>query len=112
MAFFGLPADDFRWTKGEPRWIRSSSFASRAFCADCGSALQVRADFQPDTVDIPITTLDEPDGVKPRFHIFFGSKVAWFDPGDDLPRHERFRPDPRGLEGTDPPDESSMTGGA
>jgi hypothetical protein len=71
----------------------------------------VRADFQPDTVDIPITTLDDPNDVKPSFHIFFGSKVAWFDPGDDLPKHEKFRPNTRGLTGTEPPDDSSLSGG-
>jgi hypothetical protein len=112
MAFAGVPADDFVWTKGEPRWLRTSSFASRAFCPDCGSPLQVNAEFQPETVDFPVTTLDEPDAVRPEFHIFWGSKVAWFNPGDDLPKHDRFRPNTRGLEGTGPPDDSSLTGGA
>jgi hypothetical protein len=28
--------------------------------------------------------------------------ACWFDPDDDLARHERFRPDTRGLEGTEP----------
>jgi hypothetical protein len=111
MAFFGVPAGDFSWTRGEPRWIRSSNFASRGFCADCGSSLQVRTDFQPDTVDVTITTLDEPDAIRPEFHIFFGSKVGWFEPGDNLPRHDRFRPNTRGLEGTEPPDNSSLSGG-
>ena len=64
-----------------------------------------------DTVDFPITSLDEPDGVRPEFHIFWGSRVAWFDPGDDLPKHEKFRPNTRGLEGTEPPDDSSLSGG-
>jgi hypothetical protein len=112
MAFAGVPAEDFVWTRGEPRWLESSSFARRAFCADCGSPLQVSADFQPETVDFPVTTLDEPDGVRPEFHIFWGSKVAWFNPGDDLPKYERFRPNTRGLEGAEPPDDSSLTGGA
>ena len=57
-------------------------------------------------------TLDEPDDIRPEFHIFFGSKVAWFDTADDLPRHEKFRPNTRELEGTDPPDDSSLAGGA
>lgn len=26
--------------------------------------------------------------------------AGWVNPGDDLPRHERSRPDTRGLEGT------------
>ena len=31
--------------------------------------------------------------------------AGWFDPGDDLPRHECFRPDTRGREGAEPPPE-------
>ncbi len=111
MAFAGVPVNDFRWTKGEPGWIKTSSFGRRAFCGQCGSPLQVRVDHQPDTVDFPITSLDEPDDIEPEFHIFWGSKVAWFNPGDDLPKHDKFRPNTRGLEGTDPPDDSSLSGG-
>jgi len=112
MAFAGLPAGDFTWTKGEPRWVRSSSFGSRSFCPDCGTPLLVKTDFQPDTVDFSIATLDEPDLVRPEFHIFWSSKIDWFDPGDDLPRFDRFRPNTQGLDGTEPPDDSSMSGGS
>ena len=56
-------------------------------------------------------TLDDPRAIKPEFHIFWSSKVPWFNPGDDLPKHEKFRPHTRGLEGTEPPDNSSLSGG-
>lgn len=111
MAFACVPAADFLWTKGEPRWVTTSSFGQRALCGECGSPLQVRVDHQPDTVDFPIVSLDQSDRVRPEFHIFWGSKVAWFNPGDDLPKHDKFRPNTRGLEGTNPPDESSLSGG-
>ena len=114
MPFATVPAGDFSWSKGEElvRWIDSSSFGKRAFCSGCGSPLQVRVAHQPETVDFPITTLDDPAAVQPEFHIFWGSKVSWYDPADDLPRHEKFRPATRGLEGTEPPDESSLAGGS
>ena len=113
MAFACVPAGDFRWTEGEGklRWVKSSSFGRRAFCGNCGSPLQVRVDHQPETVDFPIVSLDEPDAVAPEFHIFWGSRVGWFDPADGLPRHDKFRPDTRGLDGTEPPDNSSLSGG-
>src|SRR3954471_1780260 len=62
MAFASVAATDFVWTGGESavRWTASSSFGRRAFCAECGSPLQVRVDHQPETVDFPIVTLDEP----------------------------------------------------
>jgi hypothetical protein len=63
----------------------------------------MQVDHQPETADFSIATLDEPEAVPPGFHIFYASRIGWFDPGDDLPRHDKFRPDTRGLEGTDPP---------
>jgi hypothetical protein len=113
MAFTCVPRADFVWTEGEGqvRWIDTSTFGRRAFCGNCGTPLQVQVDHQPETLDFPIVTLDDPNAAAPEFHIFWGSKAAWFDPGDDLPRHDRFRPNTRGLEGTEPPDDSSLSGG-
>jgi hypothetical protein len=113
LAFASVPTEDWQWTSGEDRVrrFRSSSFGHREFCSDCGTPLRVQVDHQPETIDFPIVTLDDPD-VRPEFHIFWERKVPWFDPGDDLPRHDKFRPETRGLEGTEPPDESSLVGGA
>ena len=113
MAFASAPVDDFEWTEGEGhvRWLQSSSFGRRAFCGTCGTPLQVRITYQPETVDFPVATLDDPNAVPPEFHIFWGSKVTWFNPSDDLPKHDKFRPDTRGLEGTEPPDDSSLSSG-
>ena len=104
MAFASVAAGDWRIEKGEPRRARSSSFGHRLSCGTCGTPLAMRVDHQPETVDFSIATLDHPGAIAPGFHIFWASKIAWFDPRDDLPRHERFRPDTRGLEGTEPPD--------
>jgi len=113
MAFTCVASADFVWSKGEPqvRWIKTSSFGRRAFCGECGTPLQVQVDHQPETVDFPIATLDEPGAATPEFHIFWSEKVPWFNPGDELPRYEKFRPETRGLEGTEPPDHSSLSGG-
>lgn len=114
MTFASVRASDWQWTSGadKVRRFRSSSFGHREFCSECGTPLRIQVHHQPETVDFPIATLDDPDSVQPEFHIFFSSKVAWFDTADDLPRHEQFRPNTRGLEGTEPPDESSLAGGA
>ena len=107
MVFASVREGDWVASKGEEciRTVRSSSFGHRAFCGHCGTPLYMQVDHQPETMDFSVTTLDEPDRVVPSFHIFWGSRIGWFDPGDDLPRHERFRPDTRGLEGTEPPSE-------
>ena len=106
MAFATVPTGDFRWTSGadEVGRFRSSSFGHREFCRKCGTPLRIQVDHQPETVDFPVVTMDEPNSVPPEFHIFWGSKIDWFDTGDDLPRHDKFRPDTRGLEGTEPPE--------
>lgn len=57
---------------------------------------------QPETIDITVATLDDPERVTPGFHIFYASRIAWFETTDSLPKHERYRPDTRGLEGTEP----------
>jgi hypothetical protein len=106
MVFSSVLAGDFRWTKGEDevRSVASSSFGHREFCGKCGTPFLMKVDHQPETVDFSVATLDEPGRVKPRFHIFWRSRVPWFDPGDDLPRYDKFRPETRGLDGTQPPD--------
>ena len=106
MAFASVAAGDFAFVAGEESVKRfdSSSFGRRLFCGDCGTPLLMQVDHQPDTVDFTLATLDEPDAVAPGFHIFDASRIAWFETADDLPRHDRFRPDTRGLTGTEPPE--------
>ena len=106
MAFATVPADDLVFVEGAARVKsrRSSRFGRRQFCGACGTPLTIRVDHQPDTVDFPIATLDAPEAVAPGFHIFNASRIGWFETADTLPRHARFRPETRGLEGTEPPD--------
>ena len=106
MAFASVKAGDLVAVSGADAIGKgqSISFGHRSFCGECGTPLFVQVDHQPETVDFSIATLDDPDGVAPGFHIFWGSKIGWFNPGDTLPRHEKFRPDTRGLEGTEPPE--------
>jgi hypothetical protein len=106
MVFATVPEGDLVWTKGAElvRRVKSSSFGHREYCGECGTPFTMKVDHQPETVDFSVTTLDDPDAVSPGFHIFWASKVGWFDPNDHLPRHDRFRPDTVGLEGTEPPE--------
>ena len=105
MVFASVPVQDFVWTEGahKVRPISSSSFGHREFCGNCGTPLLMKVDHQPETVDFSVATLDEPGLVAPGFHIFWGSRVGWFEPSDTLARHEKFRPETRGLDGTEPP---------
>ena len=106
MVFASVPAGHLVWTKGGDKVKRfaSSSFGHRIFCGECGTPFLMQVDHQPETLDFSVATLDDPDAVTPGFHIFVGSKIAWFETTDELPRHEKFRPGTRGLEGTEPPE--------
>jgi hypothetical protein len=105
MVFASVPDSDFTWTSGSDKVksVPSSSFGHREFCSECGTPFLMKVDHQPETVDFSVVTLDEPEAIAPGFHIFSSSKVGWFESKDELPRHDRFRPDTRGLEGTEPP---------
>jgi hypothetical protein len=105
MAFASVKAGDWRLERGENALgtVASSNFGHRGFCTRCGTPLYMKVNHQPETVDFSVATLDEPDAIRPEFHIFYGSRIAWAEAADNLPRHERFRPDTRGLTGTEPP---------
>src|SRR5204862_5248271 len=96
VAFATVPLESFV-VSGSPRRRRSSAFGERWFCGDCGTQLAMHVDHQPDTVDFTLATLDSPERVVPQFHIFYGSRIGWFDSADGLARHAAFRADTRGL---------------
>ena len=106
MVFATLPDGDFVWVQGadQVRSVASSSFGHREFCGNCGTPFLMKVDHQPETVDFSVATLDDPVAVAPAFHIFWSSRIGWFEPKDELPRHDKFRPDTRGLDGTEPPE--------
>ncbi|HEX5237258.1 MAG TPA: GFA family protein [Sphingomicrobium sp.] len=106
MVFASVPAGDFVWTQGpdKVKSVASSRFGHRLFCGECGTPFLMKVDHQPETVDISVATLDDPEAIAPGFHIFWGSRIGWADPGDALPRHDKFRPDTRGLDRTEAPE--------
>ena len=105
MVFATVPVAHFGFVSGASKVgrFRSSGFGERQFCTACGTPLAMQVTHQPETIDITVTTLDAPETVAPGFHIFYASRIAWFETTDSLPKHEKFRPGTRGLEGTDPP---------
>jgi len=69
-------------------WYRASDFASRGFCATCGSALFWRRDGAAD-ISIMAGAFDQPSGLKGEMHIFVADKGDYYDVDDGLPQHER-----------------------
>jgi hypothetical protein len=98
LAFATVPRALFIVTEGQPRRRESSSFGERWFCGDCGTQLAMLVEHQPEAIDFTLGSLDTPEAVRPGFHLFFAERIGWFATSDTYARHDRFRPDTRGLD--------------
>jgi hypothetical protein len=85
VAWFSVPRKKYRLTDGTPARFRSSARAVRAFCSRCGTQITFERDDLPDEIDVTTCSLDEPDRVPPKNHIYASSKPAWVRLGDGLP---------------------------
>jgi hypothetical protein len=92
-SYVHVRAADFRYLTGEDllATFESSPGSERLFCRDCGALAPSKAAYL-ETVSIPAGLLDDDPGVRPRLHVFVGSKAPWWDIADDLPRHEKWVP--------------------
>lgn len=95
VTWLTVPRAALRLVRGAPRQRRSSATAGRGFCADCGTALTFRADARPDVIDVTVASLDHPERVAPRQHIFTASALPWLRLDDELPRHDGRAPERR-----------------
>jgi hypothetical protein len=68
------------------RWYRSSSFAQRGFCGECGSSLFWQRDGAAD-ISIAAGCLDAPTGLRTVGHIFVAHRGDYYDIADGLPQH-------------------------
>ena len=72
------------------RWYALSSTVRRGFCGECGSSLLWDEDGHA-TMSICAGTLDAPTGLRPKAHIFVGSRGDYHDvPDDGLLRFDAY----------------------
>jgi hypothetical protein len=86
LAFVHFPNASFTWLLAEPRWYRSSPYAERGFCPECGSTVGMREAVLADRVQICAGSLDEPGRIRIQDHVWTRSQLPWFEIRDDLPR--------------------------
>ena len=92
FASFGIADNDAVSLSGEENLTgyESSPGMVRSFCAHCGGQIVIRSADDPTRCFIALGSLDA--GQKPGHdpslekHIFWESRVAWYDPADSLPR--------------------------
>jgi len=93
MAGLQFNAAGFHFTKGGPKYHRSSGFAQRGFCQECGSPLVFVFDGDPHYW-VMLGSLDKPDMWPLTKHATWGlvvhtqtdSKLPWHDPVEGLPQ--------------------------
>jgi hypothetical protein len=91
VAWFSVRPSEFRWVSGAPSHFRSSSKASRSFCAHCGTQLTFQSDDYPDEIDVTTCSLDQPEAVPPRDHTYTGNKLPWIWLSDRLAQYPQAR---------------------
>lgn len=83
-----IARDSFQWLSGTPRAFASSASCTRYFCGDCGAHLALFTDLSPDTLDVTIATLDEPEQAPANRHIWVGSRLSWLTVDPQLPEED------------------------
>ena len=88
IAGITVPKDGVRFTKGEPKYYRSSAIAKRGFCQRCGSSLTYvpMARRWTDWIFIFQGTLDPGFEFAPEWHLGIESHVRWLIVEDELPK--------------------------
>lgn len=84
---------DFRLTKGALTEYQSSPQVVRGFCAQCGSSLTYHNRARATEIDVTLVTLDDPERLAPKAHIWMQDRLSWEVPGDSLPRFATHRTD-------------------
>jgi hypothetical protein len=87
-----VPLDALRFTHGEEA-VRSfklpqARYFTQAFCRLCGSAMPHR-DTGRQIAIVPLGSLDDDPGVRPREHIWVDSKATWHEITDALPQYSQ-----------------------
>jgi hypothetical protein len=84
VSWVTFRAADFAFTTGEPESYRYAGRV-RTFCGRCGTPLTFQAEETVDEVDVTIGSLDVPDSVVPKAHIWAADRLPWIKLADGLP---------------------------
>ena len=82
---FGLvavvPEETFSLTRGTVRTFEGKAASGRAktqaFCPDCGSRVFHRIEWRPGKLSVRGGTLDAPEALEPKVHLWTSHKLPW-----------------------------------
>lgn len=92
VAWFSIKREEFRFTAGEPTRFKSTRRATRTFCSHCGTQLTFETEEHPNSLDVTICSLDDPDSVAPKDQTWVSSKVSWVELDRRLPQYRAGAP--------------------
>jgi hypothetical protein len=93
VTWFTMSRSGFRIIAGEPMRFDSSNRGTRSFCPRCGTQLTFENKHTPDEIDVTTCSLDDPDALPPKDHVYTSSKLRWVGLNDGLPEHREGRVD-------------------
>jgi hypothetical protein len=91
VTWAGFDSDKFNFIQGQRVSYRSSEKVVRTFCGRCGTALTYQRIDLPDSIDITLGSLDDPEQLNPQDHTWTESRISWIRVGDALPAYSRER---------------------
>ncbi|CAG8869037.1 hypothetical protein PS627_03344 [Pseudomonas fluorescens] len=89
VTWITLPYPRFQWLCGTPRAYRAPGSCTRYFCGKCGAHVALITLHSPQTIDITVATLDEPELAPPQRHIWTDSRLPWLHLDENLPGEGR-----------------------
>jgi hypothetical protein len=78
-----VTAYDVEWTRGTPKYFRSSNVLQRSFCGDCGTPLGCLDD--DGMLELAVGAFDDPAVAAPSVQFNMRDRVAFFDDLASLP---------------------------
>ena len=79
-------ADSFSIVQGRLAEYRSSPGVTRGFCVDCGTSLTYRNEARGGEIDVTLASLDDPEALTPKMHIWVEDKPSWVIITDGRPQ--------------------------
>ena len=88
VSYAECPGDNFAYTKGKPRYFKSSDFGEREFCGSCGCHITFRYHGEREEITssiwITVGSMDHPEDIKPTDNIFTSEKLPWLHLDEEL----------------------------
>lgn len=75
VAWLTVAAGDFIALAGDPTRYASSPGVTRGFCPVCGTSISFQ--ISPDSIDVTIASLDDPEAVVPDRETWLDHRVSW-----------------------------------